>query len=101
MAPITNIENAFRLTMCTYQHPQETRTFCAPATEPSLDPPVPVLHISGPDNYSLPRPNLRIKPIDTTAKATPSQHPILHKLILHMETQAINICLALSLGVDY
>ena len=69
---ITNIENAFHVTMRTYQHPREARMFYAPDTEPSLDLAVPVLYISGLDNYSLPHPNHIIKPLDTTAKATPN-----------------------------
>ncbi|MGA2869753.1 MAG: immunoglobulin domain-containing protein, partial [Verrucomicrobiota bacterium] len=39
-------------------HPTENRTFYAPAVEPSLNLSVPILHISGLDNYELPRPHL-------------------------------------------
>ena len=69
---IADIERAFHLTLRTYQHPLEARTFFAPDTEPSLDLAVAVLHISGLDNYSLPHPNHKIRPLDTTAKATPN-----------------------------
>ena len=53
------VEQALHVTLRTYQHPTEKRTFYAPDSEPSLDLGVPVLHISGLDNYSLPRPHLQ------------------------------------------
>jgi subtilase family serine protease len=53
--PVANIEKAFRVTMGVYQHPTEGRTFYAPDREPTLDLDVPVLHISGLDNFTLPR----------------------------------------------
>lgn len=51
--PAANIESAFRVTLGVYQHPTEARTFFAPDREPTTDLGVPVLHISGLDNYSL------------------------------------------------
>jgi subtilase family serine protease len=53
--PAANIENAFHITLGVYQHPTENRTFYAPDREPSLDLDVPLLHISGLDNFTLPR----------------------------------------------
>ena len=47
--------------MHVYQHPTEARTFYAPDAEPSLDLAVPVLGISGLDNYALPRPRLHAR----------------------------------------
>jgi subtilase family serine protease len=52
------IERALHLTLKVYRHPTENRTFYAPAVEPSLNLSVPILHISGLDNYELPRPHL-------------------------------------------
>jgi subtilase family serine protease len=52
------VEQALHLTLHTYRHPSENRTVYAPDREPSLDLSVPVLHISGLDNYALPRPHL-------------------------------------------
>jgi subtilase family serine protease len=52
--PASNIENAFHVTLGVYQHPTENRTFYAPDREPSVDLDVPVLHISGLDNFTLP-----------------------------------------------
>ena len=57
-ATVTDVERAFHLKMYTYRHPTENRTFYAPDIEPSLDLNVSVLHISGLNNFSLPRPRL-------------------------------------------
>jgi uncharacterized repeat protein (TIGR01451 family) len=70
-ASVADVERSFHLTMRTFQHPREARTFHAPDTEPTLDLAVPILHISGLDNYSLPHPKLRPRPSELTTKATP------------------------------
>jgi uncharacterized repeat protein (TIGR03803 family) len=51
-----DIERTFQVKLYTYQHPTEGRTFYAPDAEPSVDLAVPVLTISGLDNYELPHP---------------------------------------------
>ena len=53
---VSNIEAAFHLNMRTYQHPTESRTFYSPDREPTLDLPFNLWHISGLDNYSIPKP---------------------------------------------
>jgi uncharacterized repeat protein (TIGR01451 family) len=70
----TDIERAFHVTMRVYQHPKEARTFYAPDVEPSLDLAVPILHISGLDNYSVPHPMHVAKPIPAikAMNATPN-----------------------------
>jgi subtilase family serine protease len=55
-APVGDIEKAFHIHLHQYQHPTENRLFYAPDAEPSLDLATPVLHVSGLDNYQLPRP---------------------------------------------
>ena len=67
-----DIEKVFHVTMRTYRHPREDRTFYTPDTEPSIDLPVPILHISGMDDFSLPRPKLKIQPAGQKANATPN-----------------------------
>jgi subtilase family serine protease len=52
----TNIEKAFRLELNLYQHPTENRTFYSPASEPVIPSDVPISHITGLDNFVLPRP---------------------------------------------
>jgi subtilase family serine protease len=50
------IEKAFHVTIGVYQHPTEDRTFYAPDREPTVDLPFALWHVSGLDNYSIPRP---------------------------------------------
>lgn len=52
--PAANIESAFHVSLGVYQHPTESRTFYAPDREPTVDLDVPLLHVSGLDNFSLP-----------------------------------------------
>ena len=68
---VADIEKTLHVTMWVYQHPKEARTFYAPDAEPSLDLAVPVLRIGGLDNYELPRPHNRIRPVNQSANATP------------------------------
>lgn len=53
------IEKAFNLTMNVYRHPTENRLFFSPDREPSLNLSVPIVHISGLNNFSIPRPALK------------------------------------------
>lgn len=55
-APVANVEKAFHIALQRYQHPTEPRTFYAPNVEPSVEGAVPILDISGLDDYKLPRP---------------------------------------------
>jgi PKD repeat protein len=57
---VTDIEKAFNVRMQVYRHPREERTFFSPNAEPSLDLAATVLHISGLDNFTLPRPKRRL-----------------------------------------
>ena len=68
---VVEMEAAFHVTLRVYQHPTEKRTFYAPDGEPSLDLAVPVLRISGLDNYSLPRPRLKATPVAGGQQAAP------------------------------
>ncbi len=53
---VASIEEAFHLTMGLYQHPSDNRIFYAPDREPTPDLTIQLWHISGLDNYSIPRP---------------------------------------------
>jgi len=55
---VSSIEEAFHLTLGVYQYPTENRFFYAPDREPTPDLAVRLWHISGLDNYSIPRPAL-------------------------------------------
>jgi subtilase family serine protease len=68
---VANVEKAFHVTLGVYQHPTQNRTFFAPDREPTVDLPFQLWHISGLDNYSIPRPqfvrrNFKVKPNATT-----------------------------------
>ena len=54
--PVANIEKAFQVTMATYRHPTENRSFYSPDREPAPNLAVPLWHISGLDNFSIPHP---------------------------------------------
>ena len=56
--PVSAVETAFRIHMRNYQHPTEGRIFYSPDGEPSTDLPFDLWHVSGLDNYSIPRPRL-------------------------------------------
>ena len=70
---VADIEEAFQVTLRTYPHPREQRVFYAPDVEPSLDLAVPVLHISGLDNYVVPHPMYVKKiPVGNATGPTPA-----------------------------
>jgi subtilase family serine protease len=71
-ASVADIERTLHVEMRRFQHPTEARTFHAPSVEPTLDLAVPILHISGLDNYQLPHPNSRLRPPLLEAQATPN-----------------------------
>ena len=52
----SQIEQAFHVTLGLYQHPTEPRIFYAPDREPTTDLTVAVWHVTGLDNFSIPRP---------------------------------------------
>ncbi|HTV39016.1 MAG TPA: S53 family peptidase [Candidatus Sulfotelmatobacter sp.] len=53
-ASVADIERVFHVTLRTYRHPTESRTFFAPDRDPTVDLATPILSIKGLDNYSLP-----------------------------------------------
>ena len=70
---VANIERTFGVTLRTYQHPTEAREFYAPDVEPSLDLVVPVLHVTGLDNYLVPHPlSIRRSRQNAKTEATPA-----------------------------
>jgi subtilase family serine protease len=70
---VANIERAFQVTMAFYQHPREPRTFYSPDREPSAAGlTVPLWHISGLNNFSIPQPASLRRNLDATAKVTGS-----------------------------
>jgi subtilase family serine protease len=51
-----NVEQAFNVTLQTYQHPTEQRTFFAPSNEPSVPANLRVADMWGMSDFALPRP---------------------------------------------
>jgi len=64
--PVSAVETAFHVNMRVYNHPTEARTFYSPDREPVMDLNIPLWHVSGLDNYSLPHP-LVVKKSDYAA----------------------------------
>jgi subtilase family serine protease len=58
-ASAAEVRDAFHVNMKLYQHPAEARTFYAPDREPSISLDVPLLHISGLDDYVRAKPALK------------------------------------------
>jgi len=56
------IERVFQTKLRLYQHPTEGRQCYAPESEPSLDFAIPVLHVEGLNDFSLPRPQYKRLP---------------------------------------
>jgi subtilase family serine protease len=56
---VDQIQRAFHVTMRVYQHPTENRTFHSPDREPSLALSVPISHIAGLNDFSIPHPRLK------------------------------------------
>jgi len=59
---VSDIEKTFHVKMRTYPHPAEKREFFAPDTEPSVSGSVPLLHVSGLDDFQLPHSMLHPRP---------------------------------------
>ena len=53
---VDKVERAFHVTMRNYRHPTENRTFFSPDREPTTDMAVKLWHVSGMDNFSIPKP---------------------------------------------
>jgi xanthomonalisin len=53
---VATIERVFHVVLGLYRHPTENRLFISPDREPSLDLAVPILHVTGLDDFDLPRP---------------------------------------------
>jgi subtilase family serine protease len=56
VGPVSAVETAFNVKMRTYQHPTENRVFYSADREPTTSLAIPLWHVSGLDNYSIPHP---------------------------------------------
>jgi len=67
-----DIEKTFHVTLRTFHHPTERRDFFAPDTDPTVDASLPILHISGLNNYSLPHPASKLRPSGQASGVAPA-----------------------------
>jgi subtilase family serine protease len=72
---VKTIETAFHVTLGLYHDPVANRDFYAPDREPTVDLPFQLWHISGLDNYSIPRPALVQKAKNQPPPATTGSCP--------------------------
>jgi subtilase family serine protease len=59
---VDQIQRAFHVNMMMYKHPTENRNFHSPDREPSLALSVPISHIAGLNDFSIPRRHLSRRP---------------------------------------
>ena len=72
---VDQIEKTFHVVMTLYQHPTENRTFFSPDREPSLNLSVPVSHIAGLNNFSIPHPKLKRAPVEDAIQSHTGSGP--------------------------
>jgi subtilase family serine protease len=73
--PVANIEAALHVNMAVYRHPIEDRTFYSADREPTPDLSIPLWHIAGLDNYSIPQPLISRRPPGVQPAATTGSCP--------------------------
>jgi xanthomonalisin len=66
---VAQVEKAFHVSMRTFQHPTENRTFFSPDREPSLALNVAVSHIAGLNDFSRPKSHMKRLPDAAQAQA--------------------------------
>jgi kumamolisin len=76
--PVSAVEKAFHVTMRTYQHSSEDRTFYGPDREPTTTLAFPLWHISGLDNFSQPHPLFEKKSDYAKAHGIPEEKVVTH-----------------------
>jgi subtilase family serine protease len=72
---VAQVNAAFHVQMNVYVHPTEKRNFFSPDREPSLALAVPVAHIGGLDDFSLPRPMSILRPNGVLAASVNGSGP--------------------------
>lgn len=75
---VAAVNRAFHVSMQTYQHPTEGRTFYGPDREPTTDLHFALWHVSGLDNYSIPHPMLVKRSDYAAAQGMSSEELVSH-----------------------
>ncbi len=60
--PVASVERALHVRLYSFRHPTEPRNFFAPDAEPTVDARLPLLQVGGLNNFSLPHPNVIVRP---------------------------------------
>lgn len=69
---VANVEKAFNVSMGMYHDPTDNRTFYAPDREPTPNADLPLWHIAGLDNYSVPHPMSLVQDVSLRGKTSGS-----------------------------
>ena len=75
---VAAIEAAFHINLQTFQHPTEDRVFYSADREPTVDLPFQLWHISGLDNYSIPKPMLVNRDVYAAARGINAKEAVNH-----------------------
>src|ERR1700743_932948 len=67
--PVSQVEKAFHVSMRTFQHPTENRTFYSTDREPSLALNVAIQHIGGLNDFARPKSHMKRLPAEAQANA--------------------------------
>jgi Pro-kumamolisin, activation domain/Domain of unknown function (DUF5011)/Immunoglobulin domain len=65
---VAEVERAFHVSLKTFRHPRENREFFAPDTEPAVADALPILQVSGLDNFDPPRPHVSTRALLNAAQ---------------------------------
>jgi subtilase family serine protease len=69
---VSDIERAFKMRLLTYPHPTEDRDFYAPDVDPAIEAQLPLLDVSGLNNYIRPHPHsVQLSDMQAAANAVP------------------------------
>ncbi|HUC84231.1 MAG TPA: protease pro-enzyme activation domain-containing protein, partial [Candidatus Acidoferrales bacterium] len=69
---VADVERAFQVKLHWYRHPSEPRNFFAPDTAPTVDARLPLLQVSGLDDFYLRHPNVVLTPGQVPAGLAPN-----------------------------
>ncbi len=69
---VADVERALHLQLYRYRQPTAPRAFFAPDAEPTVDARIPLLHVSGLDNYAPPKSNAHFGPAAAASRVSPS-----------------------------
>ena len=69
-----DVQNAFKVSFHTYNHPTENRTFFAPDQEPTVPVNLAILDVSGLNNYARPHNHVHVRSEATNAAAATAPH---------------------------